>query len=139
MTGFAALRDGAGAMMARHQQDHSNVEKNVHCVSSATVTLPVGTWSVHSTTDAGGCAPSRSHNRDFSDEVRTFEIRTPQASYPVECHITDIFVIKTIISVAVKQKYLSWVNHGQRGSLARAEKNLGRGRFSKFSRSAKYA
>ena len=29
--------------------------------------------------------------------------------------------------------------HGQRGSLARAEKNLGHGRFSKFSHSAKYA
>ena len=28
---------------------------------------------------------------------------------------------------------------GQRGSLAHAEKNLGRGRFSKFSRSTKYA
>ena len=29
--------------------------------------------------------------------------------------------------------------HGRRGSLARAEKNLGRGRFSKFSHSTKYA
>ena len=29
--------------------------------------------------------------------------------------------------------------HGQRGSLAHAEKNLGRGRFSKFSRSTKFA
>ena len=29
--------------------------------------------------------------------------------------------------------------HGQRGSIARAEKNLGRGRFSKFSHSTKYA